>query len=263
LACGLDPKKSIIFQQSTVKEHAELAWILGTLTPLGWLNRMTQFKDKSEKEGENNSNLGLYAYPVLMAADILLYKTDAVPVGEDQKQHLELTRDIAGAFNRRYNNEFFKLPQPLILGNCTRVMSLLDGTKKMSKSDESELSRINLSDDAESIRKKIKKCKTDSISGISYDEARPEIYNLLNIFSGVTGRKAEEIAVEYQNFGFGKFKEDLAEAIISKLSPIQNNIKALQSDISYVKKILQDGENKARVVASSNLAEVKKIVGLS
>ncbi len=309
LACGLDPKKSIIFQQSTVKEHAELAWILGTLTPMGWLNRMTQFKDKSghktgyptnisfyedlikklkEKAGsittkeygnkiaeyeglisiqkerlQEYTNLGLYAYPVLMAADILLYKADAVPVGEDQKQHLELTRDIAGAFNRRYKNEFFKLPQPLILGNCTRVMSLLDGTKKMSKSDESELSRINLSDDADVVRKKIKKCKTDSMPGISYNEARPEIYNLLNIFSGVTGRKAEEIAVEYQNSGFGKFKEDLAEAIISKLSPIQNNIKALQSDISYVKKILQDGENKARVAASSNLAEVKKIVGLS
>ena len=324
LACGLDPKKSIIFQQSTVKEHAELAWILGTLTPLGWLDRMTQFKDKAfnllslssqlvesfenkkqslflsgisqylinpelmkdvnpkvkteaaaselirlvlevmdGNQNKGRTNLGLYSYPVLMAADILLYKADAVPVGEDQKQHLELTRDIAGAFNRRYKSEFFKLPQPLILGNCTRVMSLLDGTKKMSKSDESELSRINLSDDVDSIRKKIKKCKTDSVLGISYDEARPEIYNLLNIFSGVTGRKAEEIAVEYQNFGFGKFKEDLAEAIISKLSPIQNNIKALQSDISYVKKILQDGENKARVAASSNLAEVKKIVGLS
>lgn len=315
LACGLDPKKSIIFQQSIVKEHAELAWILGTLTPLGWLNRMTQFKDKSRKNldilhlaekllnkahepsnsvladffdpitkpigvkeihevikvlleiveensNENNSNLGLYAYPVLMAADILLYKADAVPVGEDQKQHLELTRDIAGAFNRRYKNEFFKLPQPLILGNCTRVMSLLDGTKKMSKSDESELSRINLSDDADTIRKKIKKCKTDSTPGISYDEARSEIYNLLNIFSGVTGKKAEEIASEYQNSGFGKFKEDLAEAIIVKLSPIQNNIKALQSDISYVKKILQDGESAARVAASSNLTEVKKIVGL-
>jgi len=316
LACGLDPKKSIIFQQSTVKEHAELAWILGTLTPMGWLNRMTQFKDKAqigasyeldkakeildkiENLPESNAknilkdrfhevfiqpirahglenwaqavkeisfekaNLGLYAYPVLMAADILLYKADAVPVGEDQKQHLELTRDIAGAFNRRYKNEFFKLPQPLILGNCTRVMSLLDGTKKMSKSDESEISRINLSDDSDAIRKKIKKCKTDSGTGISYDEARPEIYNLLNIFSGVTGKKAEEIASVYQNSGFGKFKEDLAEAIISKLSPIQNNIKALQNDISYVKKILQDGENAARVAASSNLAEVKKIVGL-
>ena len=272
LACGLDPKKSIIFQQSAVKEHAELAWILGTLTPMGWLDRMTQFKDKirnniidsitTNNQFYNYANLGLYAYPVLMAADILLYKADAVPVGEDQKQHLELTRDIAGAFNRRYNTEFFKLPQPLILGNCTRVMSLQDGTKKMSKSDESELSRINLSDDSDLIRKKIKKCKTDSMPGISYDEARPEIYNLLNIFSGVTGKKAEEIASEYQNSGFGKFKEDLAEAIIVKLSPIQNNIKALQSDISYVKKILQDGENEARVAASSNLTEVKKIVGL-
>lgn len=261
LACGLDPKKTIIFQQSEVKEHAELAWILGTLTPLGWLNRMTQFKDKTAKS-EDNSNLGLYAYPVLMAADILLYKTDAVPVGEDQKQHLELTRDIAGAFNRAYNQEFFKLPDPLILGNCARVMSLLDGTKKMSKSDESDLSRINLSDDADAIRKKIKKCKTDSVMGISYDKNRPEIYNLLNIFSGVTGEKPEIIAKNYENSGFGKFKEDLAEAVISKLEPVSQNFKSLKADPTYIKKILQDGGEAAKIAASSNMAEIKKIVGL-
>ena len=258
LASGIDPEKSIIFAQSTVKEHAELAWILGCLTPLGWLNRMTQFKEKSTE----NENLGLYSYPVLMAADILLYKTNIVPVGEDQKQHLELARDISGAFNRQFKTEFFKLPEPLILGNCTRVMSLQDGTKKMSKSDESELSRINLSDSRDEIIKKIKKAKTDSIIGITYDKNRPEIYNLLNIFSATSEKKPEAIAEEYQNSGNGKFKEDLADSLITRLEPIQKNIKSLQNDLAFVGKVLSEGEEKARTLAKFNIRELKNIVGL-
>lgn len=295
LASGIDPKKSTIFAQSAVKEHSELAWILGTLTPLGWLNRMTQFKEKSA----DNENLGLYAYPVLMAADILLYKSNIVPVGEDQKQHLELARDIAGAFNRQFKTEFFKLPEPMILGTCTRVMSLTDGTKKMSKSDESDLSRINLSDSKDEIVKKIKKAKTDSTVGITYEKSRPEIYNLLNIFSAATNsrneikfiesimrsnnelywknyadrytqlysekntsKKPEELALEYQNSGNGKFKEDLADALVAMLEPIQIEIKKLKNDLSFVKKVLSEGEEQARKVAASNIQEIKKIVGL-
>ncbi|MES2677269.1 MAG: tryptophan--tRNA ligase [Pseudomonadota bacterium] len=258
LSAGIDPKKSVIFAQSSVKEHAELAWILGTLTPLGWLNRMTQFKEKSI----DNENLGLYSYPVLMAADILLYKSNIVPVGEDQKQHLELARDIAGAFNRAFKTEFFKLPEPLILGTCARVMSLQDGLKKMSKSDESDLSRINLSDSKDEIIKKIKKAKTDSTVGITYDKARPEIYNLLNIFSAAVNKKPEAIALEYQNSGNGKFKEDLANALVTMLEPIQNNIKSFKNDLSFVQKILREGEEKAREIAASNIKEIKQIVGL-
>jgi tryptophanyl-tRNA synthetase len=274
LASGIDPKKSIIFAQSAVKEHSELAWILGCLTPLGWLNRMTQFKEKSIQVMKGLSmtwetvqeipdgNLGLYAYPVLMASDILLYKSNIVPVGEDQKQHLELARDIAGAFNRQFQTEFFKLPEPLILGNCARVMSLQDGTKKMSKSDESDLSRINLSDDKDEIIKKIKKAKTDSIIGITYDKSRPEIYNLLNIFSACANKKPEEIALEYQSSGNGKFKEDLADALVSMLEPIQKNIKDLKNDLNFVKKTLSEGEQNARAIASSNIKQIKEIVGL-
>lgn len=258
LASGIDAEKSIIFSQSSVSEHSELAWIFSCLTPLGWLNRMTQFKEKSA----DNENLGLYAYPVLMASDILLYKTNIVPVGEDQKQHLELARDIAGAFNRQFGKEYFKLPEPMILGNCARVMSLQDGTKKMSKSDESDLSRINLSDSADEIMKKIKKAKTDSTMGITYDKARPEIYNLLNIFSAATNKKPEAIALEYQNSNTGKFKEDLANAVISMLEPIQKNIISLGNDLSFVKKVLKTGEEKAKAIAVSNMKEIKEIVGL-
>lgn len=264
LASGISPSKSVIFTQSAVAEHSELAWILGTLTPLGWLNRMTQFKDKSAANGDSGENekLGLYAYPVLMAADILLYKANIVPVGDDQKQHLELARDIAGAFNRQFKTEFFKLPEPMILGNCTRVMSLQDGTKKMSKSDESDLSRINLSDDADLILKKIKKAKTDSSLGITYDKARPEIYNLLNIFSACVNKKPEDLALEYQNSGNGKFKEDLANALVSKLEPMQIEIKKLKNDLGFVKKVLSEGEEKAKEIASLNMKQIKEIVGL-
>ncbi len=259
IACGLDPKKSTIFVQSEVAEHVELAWVLGTLTPLGWLDRMTQFKDKKN----SNENLGLYAYPALMAADILLYKSDLVPVGEDQKQHLELTRDIAGSFNRRFDCEYFKLPEPMILKEVKRIMSLQDGTKKMSKSGESEISRINLIDSPEQIVKKIKKAKTDSLATLTYDEARPEIYNLLNIFSAITEKNPQEIAKEYENSGYGKFKNDLADALVAKLAPIQTELTRLKTDQFYLKRILSEGREAASEIAKKTKKEVFEIVGLS
>ena len=259
LACGLDPQKSTIFVQSEVGQHAELSWVFGTLTPMGWLNRMTQFKEKSA----NNENLGLYSYPVLMAADILLYKSDLVPVGEDQKQHLELTRDIAGAFNNRFGKEYFKFPEPMILKEVKRIMSLQDGTSKMSKSDESDLSRINLTDAPELIIKKVKKAKTDSLATISFDESRPEIYNLLNIFSATCNKSPEALAAEYENSGFGKFKTDLAESLVEKLRPIQENLLRFKQDQSYLRQVLDDGKNKAQAIAAKTRKEVFEIVGLN
>jgi tryptophanyl-tRNA synthetase len=259
LACGLDPKKSKIFVQSEVSEHAELAWVLSTLAPMGWLNRMTQFKEKSAE----NENLGLYSYPVLMASDILLYKSDIVPVGEDQKQHLELTRDIAGAFNHRFGVEYFKLPEPMILKAVKRIMSLQDGSNKMSKSDESDLSRINLTDTPELIVKKVKKAKTDSSAVITYDENRAEIYNLLNIFSATSGKTPEALAAEYENSGFGKFKGDLAESLVEKLRPIQENLLRFKQDQSYLKQVLSDGKNEAQKIAAKTKREVFDIVGLN
>jgi tryptophanyl-tRNA synthetase len=202
LAAGLSPDKVTIFAQSMVKEHSELAWILNCVTPLGWLKRMTQFKDKAGKD-QDKACLGLFSYPVLMAADILLYQTDIVPVGEDQKQHLELTRDIAGAINRKFNKEVLKVPEPLIGGSATRIMSLRDGRKKMSKSDISDLSRINLKDDADLIYQKIKKAKTDHLTEISYDkENRPEISNLIDIYANLSETNIETITKNYQNKGF-------------------------------------------------------------
>lgn len=258
LSCGLDPKKATLFVQGEVAEHAELAWVLSTITPMGWLNRMTQFKEKSAE----NENLGLYSYPVLMAADILLYKADLVPVGEDQKQHLELTRDLAGVFNRRFNQEYFKLPEPMIVKDVKRIMSLQDGTKKMSKSDESDLSRINLTDSADEILKKIKKAKTDSLPTINFDEARPEIYNLLNIFAAASNKTPEEIAKEYESAGNGKFKTDLAESLIEKLKPIQENLNRFKQDQTYIKQVLSDGKNQAREIAAKTRKEIFEIVGL-
>lgn len=259
LACGLDPKKSTIFVQSEVPEHAEIAWVLGTITPLGWLNRMTQFKEKSAAD----ENLGLYSYPVLMAADILLYHADLVPVGEDQKQHLELTRDIAGAFNRRFAVEYFKLPEPMILKEVKRIMSLQDGTKKMSKSDESDLSRVNLQDSPEEILKKIKKAKTDSQTSVTFDENRPEIYNLLNIFAASSGKNAQDLAHEYETSGYGKFKTDLAESLIEKLRPIQENLRRYKLEQNYIKQILNDGNQAARAIAQKTKSEIFSIVGLN
>ena len=258
LACGLDPQKASIFVQGEVREHVELAWVLGCITPLGWLNRMTQFKEKSA----DNEALGLYAYPVLMAADILLYHADLVPVGEDQKQHLELTRDLAGAFNRRYGKEYFKLPEPMILQGVKRIMSLQDGTKKMSKSDESDLSRINLEDAPELIKKKVMKAKTDSLPEISYDENRPEIYNLLNIFASFSDKAPQAIAEEYKTAGNGKFKTDLAEIIVEKLRPIQDNLARFKQDRGFIADILKKGQEDATKIASKTRQEVFKLVGL-
>jgi tryptophanyl-tRNA synthetase len=259
LAFGIDPKKAIIFIQSQVSAHAQLAWLLGTMAPMGWLSRMTQYKDKA---GDKNNNLGLFSYPILMAADILLYQTDLVPTGKDQKQHLELTRDLAISFNENYKTDFLTIPKPLITGNFTKIMSLQDGTKKMSKSDISDLTRININDDPKLIEKKIKKAKTDAVLGISYDKNRPEIYNLLNIFSFASGQKPEEIAKKYENCGFGDFKKDLAENLIAKLQIIQNNIANLENNLDYINDILIDGKNRAEKIAENNLSKIKELIGL-
>lgn len=261
IACGIDPEKSAIFPQSAVPGHAELAWILSCLTPLGWLNRMTQFKEKAGKDKEN-AVLGLYSYPVLMAADILLYKATHVPVGEDQKQHLELSRDIAGAFNRQYNMDYFPLPEPLILGEATRVMSLRDGTKKMSKSDPSDYSRIHLMDDAETIALKLRKAKSDMVEGMSYDvEKRPESANLLTLYAAFTGTsvKAAEAACGGDNFS--SFKQKLTEAAIAHLTPIRSRMAELLADPAELDRILARGTEKARALADLHMREIKDVVG--
>lgn len=261
LAAGLDPNKVTIFAQSMVKEHAELAWLLNCVTPLGWLKRMTQFKDKAGKDQEK-ACLGLFSYPVLMAADILIYKADIVPVGEDQKQHLELTRDIAGVINRKFNKEILKVPDVLIGGSGTRIMSLRDGSKKMSKSDSSDFSRINLRDNNNLIHQKIKKAKTDHLSFVSYDKAaRPEISNLLDIYTTLSEEKLENIIQNYENQGFAKFKEDLAEIIITNLQPMRNKYLELMNDQDYLLKILHQGAEKARIRASETVNELKEQFG--
>lgn len=265
VACGVDPEKSAIFPQSAVPAHAELAWILGCLTPLGWLNRMTQFKEKAGKNKEN-AVLGLYDYPVLMAADVLLYKATHVPVGEDQKQHLELARDIAGAFNRAYpaaaGGDYFPLPEPLILGEATRVMSLRDGRKKMSKSDESEYSRINLTDDAEAIALKFQKAKSDMVAGMSYDEeARPEASNLLTIYASLANLPREAVVQQFAAANFSTFKKALTELAVEKLSPVTAKMRALLADPEHLDGILHRGTERARALASRHIAEIKEIVG--
>ena len=261
IASGIDPKQSIIFQQSAVSGHSELGWLLSCLTPLGWLNRMTQFKEKAGKDKEKAA-LGLYAYPVLMAADILLYHDTHVPVGEDQKQHLELARDIAGAFNRQYNTEYFKLPEPQILGQATRVMSLRNGTKKMSKSDASEFSRIHLSDDDDVIRGKIQKAKSDMEAGITFDlEKRPEASNLLTIMAAVQGKARGEVEAAYASSNFSQFKKDLADALIAHLAPIRSEMTRLLKDTAYLDKLLAENALKADAIAKANLKEIHKLIG--
>ena len=260
IASGIDSDKSTIFAQSMVPEHTELAWIFNCVTPLGWLRRMTQFKDKAGDDQEI-APLGLFSYPVLMAADILLYQAHYVPVGEDQKQHLELTRDIAGVINRKFKKEVFRLPEALITGEATRVMSLKDGTKKMSKSDESDLSRINLSDSAEAIAQKIKKAKTDSIAEIYSHPDRPEMNNLVNIFASVSDQDKNSIYEQYKNSGTGRFKNDLAEVIIAKLAPITSEYNRLLQNQDYLLKILEHGAEKAKVRAAKTLKEVKELMG--
>ncbi|MCC8371876.1 MAG: tryptophan--tRNA ligase [Rickettsia endosymbiont of Pseudomimeciton antennatum] len=260
IATGLVPEKTTIFAQSMVKEHVELAWILNCVTPLGWLKRMTQFKDKVGKDQET-AGLGLLSYPVLMAADILLYNADVVPVGDDQKQHLELTRDIAAIINRKFNRDILKLPEPLIQGS-SRIMSLKDGRKKMSKSDPSDLSRINLNDSRDQIYQKIKKAKTDHLSEISYDpQNRPEISNLIDIYCSLSGANVDKIVDQYQNAGFAKFKDDLADIIITTLTPINTKYIELIKNQDYLITTLHNGADKARITAAKTLIEVKKLMG--
>jgi tryptophanyl-tRNA synthetase len=262
LASGLSPEKSTIFIQSSISAHAELGWIFACLTPLGWLKRMTQFKDKAGKNIEN-VGLGLLAYPTLMAADILLYHATKVPVGEDQTQHLELARDIAGAFNRKFNVEYFKEPQLVNRKESARIMSLRDGRKKMSKSDPSDMSRINMIDSPDLIFQKIKKATTDTINGIYYDvENRPEVSNLLSIYAAFSGESIETISNRFKNAQTSDFKRELTEVIVSALSPIQTEYKKLMADRSYLSELASIGSNRASEIANKTLSEVKEIVGL-
>ena len=264
IASGIDPKKSIIFNQSSVSAHSEAAWILSCVARMGWLNRMTQFKEKAGKDKEKAS-IGLYSYPVLMAADILLYDTSHVPVGDDQKQHLELCRDIAQKFNNDFNvDDFFKIPEPLIQKKFSRIMSLRDGTKKMSKSEESSYSRINLKDSKDEIIKKIKKAKTDSSpipEKVQDLQNRPEALNLLNIYSSVKNLKLDETLKEMAGKDFSKFKENLSEVLIDTICPIGKKIKDLNNDKTYLMKVLKDGTNRARLISEKNLNKIKEIVG--
>ncbi|MBD1927822.1 tryptophan--tRNA ligase [Trichocoleus sp. FACHB-90] len=265
LACGLDLNHSTIFVQSHVSAHSELMWLLNCVTPLNWLQDMIQFKEKAVKQGEN-VNTGLLDYPVLMAADILLYQADKVPVGEDQKQHLELTRDIANRFNYLFcrENPVLKLPNPLIRAEGARVMSLTDGTRKMSKSDPSDMSRINLLDTPEQIQNKIKRCKTDSVRGLTFDDSqRPEARNLLTLYTILSGKTKEEVAAECQDMGWGKFKPLLTETTINALKPIQEKYHAVMDDKGYLESVLRDGREKAEAIASSTLSQVKSAMGYS
>ena len=263
LAMGLDPNKSIIFNQSSVAAHSELAWIFNCVSRIGWLNRMTQFKDKAGKDKEKAS-VGLYIYPNLMAADILLYKATHVPVGADQKQHLELTRDIAQKFNNDFDTDFFPIPEPLILGEATRVMSLRDGSKKMSKSDPSDYSRIMLTDSADNITQKIRKAKTDPKplpENITELNSRPEAQNLISIFASLQDNSIEKIVSEYAGKEFSVFKKDLADLAASKLEPISGEINKLMGDTSHLDSILKDGKEKAIAVAEPVLEKTKEIIG--
>ena len=264
VAAGIDPDACAIFNQSTVPGHSELAWLLGTLTPLGWLNRMTQFKEKAGKQ-KDNAGLGLYAYPVLMAADILLYKATHVPVGEDQKQHLELARDIAGAFNRRFETDYFPLPEPQILGEATRVMSLRDGSKKMSKSDESDYSRLNMTDDADTIAQKVRKARTDpeplpsEVDGLA---GRPEADNLVTIFATLAGRSRADVLGEFGGKLFSEFKGALVDLAVASLGPIGAEMRRLTADTAYVDAILKRGAERAGEIGARHMNEVKDIMGL-
>ncbi len=274
IASGIDPKKHIVFNQSQVAEHAELAWVFNCVARLGWLNRMTQFKEKAGKDRENAS-VGLYAYPNLMAADILVYRATHVPVGEDQKQHLELARDIAQKFNNDFGDSirghgfndglFFPQPEPLITGPATRVMSLRDGTKKMSKSDPSDYSRINLTDDADAIAQKLRKAKTDpeplpsELEGL---EARPEADNLVGIHAALAGTSKEAVLRDFGGAQFSTFKPALAELAVAKLAPIAAEMKRLKADAGHIDAVLAEGAERARRIAAPTMRDVKDVVGL-
>ena len=263
IASGIDPARSIIFNQSMVPEHAELSWLFNCIARLGWLNRMTQFKEKAGKNREQAS-VGLYAYPVLMAADILAYKATHVPVGEDQKQHLELTRDIAQSFNSTYGVDCFPLPEPQILGSATRVMSLRDGTKKMSKSDESDYSRINMTDGADEIAQKIRKARTDpdplpgTVDGLA---ERPEALNLVSIYAALEDIEIDQVIQEYQGQGFSTFKKALADLAVVRLGPVGNEMKRLTAESGEIDKVLADGTERATQLSRPIVAEVREIMG--
>ena len=263
LAAGVDAKDSILFVQSQVAAHAELAWIFNCIARIGWLNRMTQFKEKAGKH-KDNATVGLYVYPTLMAADILVYRATHVPVGDDQRQHLELCRDIAQSFNSQFGVEYFPLSEPLILGAATRVMSLRDGTAKMSKSDPSDYTRINLVDSPDDIAQKIRKARTDpdplpgAPAGL---EARAEAKNLVGIYAALSDRTVEDVLREFDGAQFSKFKESLAELAIAKLSPITAEMRRLQADPGFIDGVLGDGARRARAIADPILREVHDIVG--
>ena len=268
LACGIDPTKSTIFVQSAVPYHAELSWIFNCISRVGWLNRMTQFKEKAGKNKEKVSS-GLYTYPNLMAADILLYLADLVPVGDDQKQHLELTRDIAQKFNNDYSEfggkDFFPIPEPLILEESSRVMSLRDGTKKMSKSETSSMTRIELRDENDLIIKKISKAKTDQFpipESIGELDNRPEVKNLLNIFSSLSEEPILNILNNYSGKQFSDFKNDLSDLLINRLSSIRQELIKIDNDEGFLREVLNDGAIKAREKSEKNIKEIKKIIGL-
>jgi tryptophanyl-tRNA synthetase len=272
IACGIDPKKHIVFNQSQVAEHAKLAWVFNCVARLGWLNRMTQFKEKAGKDRENAS-VGLYAYPTLMAADILVYRATHVPVGEDQKQHLELSRDIAQKFNndfaesikqKGYGDVLFPLPEPLITGEATRVMSLRDGAKKMSKSDASDYSRINLNDDADAIAQKIRKAKTDPEPRPSEEkglETRPEADNLVGIFAALADTTRAEVLKQFGNAQFSTFKAALVDLAVAKLGPIGAEMKRLLNDPAAIDAVLADGSQRARKLAGETMKAVKDVIG--
>ena len=272
LAAGIDPKRHIVFNQSQVHEHAELAWVFNCIARMGWANRMTQFKEKAGKDRENAS-VGLFAYPMLMAADILLYRATHVPVGEDQKQHLELTRDIAQKFNndfapwieaRGFGDAFFPLTEPLIQGPATRIMSLRDGTKKMSKSDPSDYSRINLTDDADTIAQKVRKAKTDpeplpsEAEGLS---ARPEAENLVAIYAALTDATVAEVLRDHGGAQFSAFKAALVDVSVQRLAPVAGEMRRLMADPGHIDAILTDGADRARAIAQETMTAVKDIVG--
>ncbi|MFV0492623.1 MAG: tryptophan--tRNA ligase [Pseudorhodobacter sp.] len=264
IAAGIDPSRSILFNQSQVRAHAELAWIFNCVARMGWMGRMTQWKDKTAGKNAEAESLGLFAYPSLMAADILAYKATHVPVGEDQKQHLELTRDIAAKFNHDYKVDFFPITEPVIEGAATRVMSLRDGTRKMSKSDPSDQSRINLTDDADTIAKKIRKAKTDpeplpeTIDGL---KDRPEARNLVSIYAGLSGQSAEAVITEFAGAQFGRFKPALADLAVATLSPITTEMNRLMQDPAEIDRILGDGAERADAISRPVLQDVQDIVG--
>ena len=264
IAAGVDPERCVIFNQSTVTAHSELAWILSCITPLGWLNRMTQFKEKAGKQ-RDMAGLGLYAYPVLMAADIIGYKATHVPVGEDQKQHVELARDIAGAFNRRYERDFFPLPEPQIFGEATRVMSLRDGKSKMSKSDPSDYSRLNMTDDADTIALKVRRAKTDPEplpDTVEALEKRPEADNLIGIYAALANLSREQALSRFAGKNFSTFKEELSSVAVEVLGKIGGEMRRLMADPGHIDTVLRHGSERAAAIAMPILREVQDITGL-